>query len=305
VNQVKRVPGSQADALPERERASRAVREYFDILDEEDADSGSWRKKPPKALSLTDPLACWVAKRKVRAFFAYDANYLIDNGLGVIVDAEGSCANRIEENRVAVSMVERVADRFDITPKRLAADTAYGSGKTLKSLTKRGIEPHIPVWDKSTRDDGTFSRADFLYDATRDSYTCPGGKTLKTTGRVHEGRTLYYRSRKPDCEACPLKPQCCPKSPSRRIPRDIDEDVRDQVRALAHTKAFEQSRRERKKVEMAFAHLKRILKLDRLRLRGLSGARDEILLAATAQNLRKLARYAGPAPPRIAGDIAT
>ena len=305
VNQVKRVPGSQADALPERERASRAVREYFDILDEEDADSGSWRKKPPKALSLTDPLACWVAKRKVRAFFAYDANYLIDNGLGVIVDAEGSCANRIEENRVALSMVERVADRFDITPKRLAADTAYGSGKTLKSLTMRGIEPHIPVWDKSTRDDGTFSRADFLYDATRDSYTCPGGKTLKTTGRVHEGRTLYYRSRKPDCEACPLKPQCCPKSPSRRIPRDIDEDVRDQVRALAHTKAFEQSRRERKKVEMAFAHLKRILKLDRLRLRGLSGARDEILLAATAQNLRKLARYAGPAPPRIAGAIAT
>ena len=305
VNQVKRVPGSQADALPERERASRAVREYFDILDEEDADSGSWRKKPPKALSLTDPLACWVAKRKVRAFFAYDANYLIDNGLGVIVDAEGSCANRIEENRVALSMVERVADRFDITPKRLAADTAYGSGKTLKSLTKRGIEPHIPVWDKSTRDDGTFSRADFLYDATRDSYTCPGGKTLKTTGRVHEGRTLYYRSRKPDCEACPLKPQCCPKSPSRRIPRDIDEDVRDQVRALAHTKAFEQSRRERKKVEMAFAHLKRILKLDRLRLRGLSGARDEILLAATAQNLRKLARYAGPAPPRIAGAFAT
>ena len=54
------------------------------------------------------------------------------------------------------------------------------------SLTDRGIEPHIPVWDKSTRNDGTFSRADFTFDAEQDRYTCPGGKTLKTTGRVHE-----------------------------------------------------------------------------------------------------------------------
>ena len=69
------------------------------------------------------------------------------------------------------------------------------------------------------------------------------------------------------------------------------------MRALASTEAFETSRRERKKVEMAFAHLKRILKLDRLRLRGLSGARDEILMAATAQNLRKSAIYAARSPP--------
>ena len=299
VNQVKRVHGDQVDALPDRRLASRAVREYLDSLDREDAAGGNRRNKPPKALSLTDPQAAWVAKRNVRAFFAYDANYLIDNKLGIIVDAEGTRANRIEENRVAVAMVERVAERFDLKPKRLAADTAYGSSKTLRNLTDRGIEPHIPVWDKSTRNDGTFSRSDFTFDAEYDRYTCPCGKTLKTTGRVHEGRTLYYRARNPDCGACSLKPRCCPKAPSRRIPRDIDEDVRDHVRALATTKAFQRSRNERKKVEMAFAHLKRILKLDRLRLRGLSGARDEILLAATAQNLRKLARYAGPALPNM------
>ena len=161
----------------------------------------------------------------------------------------------------------------------------------------RGIEPHIPIWDQSRRADGTFSRPDFTYDKGRDIYICPGGKTLKTTGKVHEGRTLLYRASKFDCDACPLKRGCCPKAPSRKVPRDIDEDVRDHVRALANTEAFETSRRERKKVEMAFAHLKRILKLDRLRLRGLSGARDEILLAATAQNLRKLAIYAARSPP--------
>jgi transposase len=301
VNQVKRVPGDQAIALPARERASRAVREYFDVLDREDADdrrdAGRKESKPPKAISLTDPLAAWVAKQNMRPFFAYDANYLIDNKLGVIVDAEGTRANRIEENRAGVRMVGRVEARFDLKPHRLAADTAYGSGRTLKGLMDCGIEPHIPVWDKSKRDDGTFSRPDFIYDRQRDLYTCPGGKTLKTTGKVHAGRTLLYRASKFDCEACSLKRRCCPKAPARRIPRDIDEDVRDHVRALANTEAFKQSRRERKKVEMAFAHLKRILKLDRLRLRGIAGARDEILLAATAQNLRKLAKYAGRSPP--------
>ena len=160
----------------------------------------------------------------------------------------------------------------------------------LKWLMDRGITPHIPVWDKSRRDDGTFSRADFSYDAQTDLYICPGGNALRTTGTVHEGRTRLYRARKADCDGCALKRQCCPNAPSRKVPRDIDEQTRDHVRALAGTPAFERSARERKKVEMAFAHMKRILRLDRLRLRGLSGARDEVLLTATAQNLRKMAR---------------
>ena len=255
---------------------------------------------PPKAISLTDPQAVWATKRrKARPLFVYDANYLIDNKLGVIVDAEGTRANRIEENRVAVAMIERVIGRFDLKPQRLAADTAYGSGKTLKALIAYGIDPHIPVWDKSTRTDGTFSRTDFDYDSERDIYTCPRGNILKTTGTVHSGDTIRYRARTGDCRACPLKPRCCPNAPQRRIPRDIDEDARDYVRALAKTKAFKISRDERKKVEMAFAHMKRIFKLDRLRLRGLNGARDEVLLTATAQNLRKLARYVSRPPPPL------
>ena len=108
---------------------------------------------------------------------------------------------------------------------------------------------------------------------------------------------FYYRASKFDCDACPLKPRCCPKAPSRRIPRDIDEDARDLARSLAGTPAFEQSRRDRKKVEMAFAHLKRIFGLGRLRLRGPRGAQDEFLLAATAQKLMKLARKIARPPP--------
>ncbi len=303
VNPAKRVPGDAPIAWPERDKASRAVRDYLSALDRESAEApgaaGGKTSKPRMAISLTDPQAAWVAYRKIRSIFAYHANYLIDHKCGVIVDAEGNRANRIDENQAAVNMVARVAKRFGIRPQRLAADTAYGNAPTLKTLVEHGIEPHIPIWDKSKRNDGTFSRSDFAYDREHDIYICPGAKTLKTTGRVHDGRTRLYRARKPDCDACALKPQCCPNAPHRRLPRDIDEPVRDRVRALSKTPAFKRSRDERKKVEMAFAHMKRIFKLDRFRLRGLNGARDEILLTATAQNLRKLARYAARPPPTL------
>jgi len=140
------------------------------------------------------------------------------------------------------------------------------------------------VFDRSRRDDGPLSRADFTFDAEHNVYVCPQGKLLRTTGRVHDGRTLLYRSQKAECDLCPLKLKCCPNTPHRKIPRDGNEESRDVARALYDTAAFEQSRRDRKRVEMLFAHLKRILRLGRLRLRGPCGAQDEFLLAAIAQN---------------------
>ena len=110
---------------------------------------------------------------------------------------------------------------------------------------------------------------------------------------------MHYRASKNDCSICSLKPKCT-TAVVRKVTRDLNEDVRDQVRALANTQAFEQSHRERKKVEMRFAHMKRILKLDRFRLRGLNGVRDEVLLTATAQNLRRLVKLRGRAPPPFA-----
>jgi hypothetical protein len=132
------------------------------------------------------------------------------------------------------------------------------------------------------------SRHDFAFDKDRHVYVCPQGKLLRTTGRIHDGETLLYRARTYDCGPCPLKPKFCPKASERKIPRSIYEDARDTARALADTNAFEQSRRDRKRVEMLFAHLKRILRLGRLRLRGPRGAQDEFTLAAIAQNLRRL-----------------
>ena len=170
-------------------------------------------------------------------------------------------------------------------------------------VNDKQIAPHIPVIDKSKRDDGTFSREEFTFDKERDIYTCPAGKTLWTTRRVMNDDQLLYRASKLDCDVCPLKMRCCPKEPARKIPRSIYEEARDVARALGKTEAFEQSRRDRKRVEMLFAHLKRILKLGRLRLRGPRGAQDEFTLAAIAQNLRRLAKLAAHPPPIAAACV--
>jgi transposase len=281
---------------------SRAVAEYLAVLD--DAAFGAATEVRPKFIAPADPAARWIAVRRGPAFFAYSANYLIDTENAIIVDVEATTAIRQAEVLAAKRMVERWLDGFDLYPEKLIADTAYGNAEMLNWLVDEcGIEPHIPVFDKSQRTDGTFSRDDFAYDHTNDTYRCPGGKILRryrrrfTTPRtgVMKDNSMRYRASKRDCEVCPLKPRCCPNTPARKVPRSIHEGARDLARDIAKTEAYQISRHQRKKVEMLFAHLKRILKLDRLRLRGPNGARDEFHLAATAQNLRKLAKLI-PAP---------
>ena len=268
----------------------RSVREYLDTLDE--AAWGAASETKPKFISRSDPAAQWTGALKGHAFFAYSDNYLIDLKAAIIVDVEPTRAIRTAEVGAARTMIERVEERFGLYPERLAADSAYGSSDMLGWLVhERGIEPHIPVVDKSARTDGTLSREDFTYDHDGDVYVCPAGKMLTCKGTlVNDGATLLYRASKYDCDACELKPRCCPTAPARKVPRSIHEGARDMARDIAKTDAYTTSRRERKKIEMLFAHLKRILRLDRLRLRGPNGARDEFLIAAATQNLRKLAK---------------
>ena len=286
-----RLEPGQADWSDPR-RQTRAVREYLEALDSDASPNNPERE--PAALSPSDPSSAWTTKGRLRVQFAYGLNYLIDNANAVIVDVEATPARISKEVASTRIMIDRTAARFGLKPKHIVGDKAYGTGQMLGWLVDRGIDPHITVWDKSARDDGTFSRSDFRYLADEDAYVCPTGKRLKSTGTIAEGKTKFYRARKRDCDACPLKPQCTPKTPMRRVPRDLDQDARDYAQRLAATPAFEVSQRERKKVEMLFAHVKRQLGFERLRLRGLSGAQDEFLLAATAQNLRRLARLTAP-----------
>src|SRR5215510_3764924 len=302
-NKQRSIPGEDWDKKRDPKAASRAVKEYLASLD--DAAFGAASDVRPKFVSPSDPAAQWTGAMRGPAFFAYSDNYLIDVKFGIIMDVEASRAIRQAEVGAAKTMIERTEQRFDIKPERLAGDTAYGSGANLNWLVNEAkIAPHIPVVDKSKREDGTFSREDCSFDKEQNVYICPAGKILTTTGKLfNDGETLYYRAKTRDCRSCILKAQCCPKLPMRRIQRSIYEEARDVARALAKTEAFERSCHDRKRVEMLFAHLKRILRLGRLRLRGPRGAQFEFTLAAIAQNLRRLAKLVARPPPLAAACV--
>ena len=254
---------------------SRAVAEYLSVLD--DAAFGGATPVEPKTISPTDPAARYTASANSLAGYAYSDNYLIDLKHAVILDVEATTTIRQAEVGAAKTMLDRTAEQFGVNPSRLVADGGYGSAEMVGWLVdERGIEPHVNLVDKTERTDGTFSRSDFAFDQESNLYVCPGGKELKKYHRAFakprdgltKDGTIIYFARKHDCEACALKPKCCPNVPARKIARSVHEAARDKARAIAKTEAYAVSGRERKKVEMLFAHLKRILRLGRLRLRG-------------------------------------
>ena len=255
---------------------------------------------------MTDPQASWTAAPGGPAFYAYSTNYLIDTEHGVIVDVQATPAHRTTEVESTKTMIDRVEQQFNLKPARLIGDTAYGTAAMLGWMVDhKGIEPHVPVWDRTQRDDGTLSSSDFQWNEEADEYRCPQGHALRKQWRLFKNErthitqadTIIYRASQHDCANCPMKQRCCPNTPVRKIARSIHESARDVARKIRNTEQYERSRNERKKVEMLFAHLKRILRLDRLRLRGLSGASDEFTLAATVQNLRRLAKRIAHGPP--------
>ena len=293
-SRFQRVKGAEVDWTPEQ-RARRPVSEYLAALESENPPINPSQK--PKAMSPTDPCAAWTTRGRNKVMFGYSLNYLIDMENAVILDVEETPTRISKEVDATEIMIDRTEDRFGLKPDRLAGDVAYGTGEMLGWLVEREIKPHIPVWDQSeVAANGKFSRASFAYDKNRNLYVCPNGKELKTSGTVYDGTTLKYIAKRSDCGHCPLKPECT-TGRERRVDRDVNQEARDYTQALMETDAYKQSRSQRKKIETLFGDVKRNLGLTRLRLRGLTGARDEFLLAATVQNLKRLIKHAGPAPP--------
>lgn len=302
-SRFQRVEGSEVD-WSQQQLAGRPVQDYLAALDGGHTPTNPERK--PKALSPTDPAAAWTTRGRQKVMFGYSLNYLIDMEHAVIVDVEATPTRITKEVDATETMIARTQERFDLKPDHVAGDVAYGTAEMLGWLVDHGIDPHIPVWDKGKRGDGSFSREDFRYDPKEDRYVCPNGKNLRRyrlAGRLAKAKPpkdglLRYRARKSDCAGCDLKRRCCPKDGARKLLRSIHEEARDHTRSLMQSDAYGQSRVRRKKIETLFGEVKHNLALTRLRLRGLSGARDEFLLTATVQNLKRLAKRAAIPPPQ-------
>ena len=276
----RRLPGdSVPEAWSDREAQTRPVREYLEALDAAAPPAQDEpRHAAPKHLSETDPHAAWSIKHGP-GHFSYETNYLIDTAHAVILDVEATPARLSQEIVAAKRMLERTRDRLGVQPDRLAADGAYGTGPFLSWLIEHP----------------------FAFDRERNRFTCPEGHALTYQGAHYASRVRTYRSNPRDCAACPGRGGCT-SGKVRTVVRLFDEDARDHARSLRGTPEYLRSCRERKKVEMLFAHLKRHLNLTRLRLRGLRGASEEFLFAATVQKLRKLLKLSlQPTKPTPAG----
>lgn len=291
----------RVDELP-REGASRAVRDYFTELDEAVPDLPGTTRHPPKAVSTTDPGAALSTKHGRRTF-AYGMNAMIDTASGVVLDVEAAPARFADEPEAARRMVERTKVRHGKVPNVLAADTAYGSGHFLSWAEGHGIEAHAPTAsDRKGRELVPIKEA-FVYDQERDLYVCPRGallersKASRRTGREawSDGLATIYRAKVKDCTPCLLHPTCCPTTSPRRIQRSIYEPARERARERVGTPSFERSHRLRLRIERLFACIKHNDGLTRVRLRGRRGADEQFVLAATARNLKTMAKLLGNA----------
>ena len=148
--------------------------------------------------------------------FGYGLNYLIDIENAVIVDVEATPARTYDEVEATKTMIDRTDKRFELKPKRLAADTAYGTGKFLGWLVGAGSRRIFRSGTKALERTALFSRSDFRWDKRRGVYICPNNKVLHTSGTVHEGRTLLYRASKLDCDVCALKASAAPSNSQRK-----------------------------------------------------------------------------------------
>jgi len=286
------------EQLPEAAKVSRTLREYFAEVETANPTPSSENQTPPEdsgKISSSDPDATWTTKGGVPAQLSYYDNYLIDNESNIILDVEATPACFSQEVAAARTMVERVEATFAIEPQSLGADKAYGSGEFLAWLLDRNIAPHIRVIDR-TRQNAEFFTRDFVFEPEINAYRCPASKLLTYRGIGRASRVYTYNASPKDCAECPLKSRCT-AGRGRRLVVNFDEPARQRTKELCGTEAYWRSWRERKKVEVLFAELKTVIKLRRFRLRRLWNVAEQTLMAATAQNIRRLISFlATPAP---------
>jgi len=290
----------KASELPEAAKVSKTVREYLAEVEalnpvddpgiETEVAADSDKGAAAATVSTTDPDACYTTKGTGAAILGYFNNYLIDNANRVILDVQPTTARLSREIVAARTMVERIDARFGIRPNILAADMSYGTGDFLTWLLQRDIAPHIPVLDRYKQTTGVFTRKDFRFVPEDNCYICPAGEKLVHVGSTPPSKSDIYRVAKNGCARCDLKSQCT-TGRGRTLLRHWQEPVRDRVRQLTRGPDYARSQRERRKVEVLFAELKDRINLRRLRLRRLKHASEQMLMAATVQNIKRLVKH--------------
>jgi len=287
-SQQSRVP---REWLPQVAQVCHTVKQYLAELNEQNPVSQA------EMVSTTDPDAVLASKAPGSALMGYYDNYVIDTTSRVILGVQASPALFHQQTVAARNMMERV-QKLGVRPESLGADKAYGSGEFLSWVLAQGVQPHIPVIDRQHQTYGRFTRQQFRYEPTENAFYCPQGKRLRFRGLGRSNQVYMYQARESDCQACPLKKRCT-SGASRRVVVHWHEAARQTTRELAGTPEYQRSRKLRYRIEALFAELKQRMRLGRVRLRRLWNVQEQFLLAATAQNIKRLVRFLVPSRDRL------
>jgi len=241
-------------------------------------------------ISTTDPEAALSSKRGASESAYYD-NYLIDNRSCIIAGVMATPARLSQEIIAARQMLEIARERFGLQPVSVTADKSYGTGEFLSWLSNRQITPYIPVLDRKQQTKGFYRQHDFTHVPEENAYRCPAGHLLRYVGLSRGAQGFAYSAKPSQCQNCSHKPACTPSSTRRALRVNWYENVREQVRQLSQAPEFANARRARNKTEALFSELRNQIQLRKVRLRGLRNAKEQFVLAATAQNIKRLIRY--------------
>ena len=280
-----RIPREQ---LAEAAQVKLTIREYLTELEQQNPIEEPTHQQA--LVSTTDPDSTYATKGSRAAELGYFNNYLIDNKSGVIVGVQATAARLSQESVAAREMITRSAERRGRFPQSVAADTTYGNGELLAWLEERNITPYIHVKESPAPQTNLYGIEKFLYDPETNSYQCPAGKRLTYLGVNPRNRNHIYRATLKRCRECVHKSQCT-SGHYRQIAIHVHEAARQRARERAAIPAFAAAQRKRRKVEALFAELKNQIGLRRVRLRRIKHVREQFFLAATAQNLKRLARF--------------
>ncbi|MDQ2840094.1 MAG: IS1182 family transposase [Acidobacteriota bacterium] len=307
------------EQLPEAAKVNRTVREYVEqverenviaepaqTLDPSDSEAEGepelrrmYRNSPPMKISTTDPEAALSSKRGASEFAYYD-NYLIDNRTCIIAGVLATPARLSQEIIAARQMLERAKERFGLQPTSVTADKSYGTGEFLSWLSKRQMTPYIPVLDRKQQTKGFYTQHEFTRVPEKNAYRCPAGHLLHYIGLSRGSQGFTFGAKPSQCRSCSHKPACTPSSTHHTLRVNWYEDVRERVRKLSQTPEFAIARRARNKIEALFSELRNQLRFRKMQLRGLHNAKEQFILAATAQNLKRLIKFlnqpGGPVP---------
>ncbi len=280
-----RIPREQ---LAEAAQVKLTIREYLTELEQQNPIEEPTHQQA--LVSTTDPDSTYATKGSRAAELGYFNNYLIDNKSGVIVGVQATAARLSQESAAAREMITRSAERRGRFPQSVAADTTYGNGELLAWFEERNITPYIRVKESPAPKTNLYGIEKFIYVAETNSYQCPEGKRLTYLGVNPRNRNHIYRATRKRCRECSQKSQCT-TGHYRQIAIHVHEAARQRARERTTVPAFAAAQRQRRKVEALFAELKNQIGLRRVRLRRMKHVREQFFLAATAQNLKRLARF--------------